>query len=529
MQGVYGAGEGGDAAHHRLQHEAGMMARRGVFAARPPCAGVESVSPPSRQLSPMPSFPMPSNSALSTSALLNPAPSNCAPSNCAPSRRLPPCDLLLRVHARVLALRHVVVQRFAPCLASHFRRSLAMMLPLCLAACAGTVPPPTPSASHAGIPLAGERGDGGRVRPRPIVIAHRGASGYRPEHTLEAYALAIQQGADFIEPDLVATRDGVLIARHENELSDTTDVADHPEFAGRRTTKRIDGERKTGWFSEDFTLAEIKTLRARERIPQLRPRNTDYDGQFEIPTLQEILALLEREAHAGRAVGIYPETKHPTWFAREGTRIDGSPIGISLGQTLVDTLVAHGFTDASRVHIQSFEVENLLELRHTIMPRAGVDFPLVQLLGHPERDAPHDIALHAADGDDLQAIYAGLAGVTVKGLGMQTRYRDLATPAGLGWMQVHYASGIGPPKQLVLAGRGQASTLVADAHAAGLRVHPYTSRAESRFLLPGFDDVQAETDALFALGVVGVFIDHPDIGVAARARAESMPETTPAR
>src|SRR5262245_52951941 len=183
----------------------------------------------------------------------------------------------------------------------------------------------------------------------PIVIGHRGASGYRPEHTLPAYELAIGMGADYIEPDLVSTKDRVLVARHENEIGGTTDVAAHPEFAGRRTTKVIDGVSVTGWFTEDFTLAELKTLRARERLPELRPANTVFDGQFEIPTLQEVITLARR-----KGVGIYPETKHPTYF-------DG--IGLSLEEPLVATLRANGLDRRSaRVFVQSFETANLKEL-----------------------------------------------------------------------------------------------------------------------------------------------------------------------
>ena len=198
----------------------------------------------------------------------------------------------------------------------------------------------------------------------PIVIAHRGASGYRPEHTLAAYELGARMGADYIEPDLVSTMDGVLVARHENEISGTTDVAGHPEFAARRTTRTIDGVTLTGWFTEDFTLAELKTLRARERIPQLRPRNTVYDGRYEIPTLDEVIALARR-----LQVGIYPETKHPTHFRG---------IGLPLEEPLVHSL--EGFDGP--VYVQSFEAESLQRVR------ARIDVPLVQLLAGPAELEP---------------------------------------------------------------------------------------------------------------------------------------------
>jgi glycerophosphoryl diester phosphodiesterase len=196
---------------------------------------------------------------------------------------------------------------------------------------------------------------------KPIVIAHRGASGLRPEHTLGAYELAIDQGADFIEPDLVPTRDGVLVARHENNIADTTDVAAHPEFARRKATKTIDGQPQTGWFTEDFTLAELKTLRAKERLPKLRPGNTAYDGQFQVPTLDEVIALAKR-----RGVGIYPETKHPSYFRS---------IGLPLEDRLLAALRTAGWDSAhAPVFIQSFEVANLKALR----PRTGVR--LIQLM-----------------------------------------------------------------------------------------------------------------------------------------------------
>lgn len=395
---------------------------------------------------------------------------------------------------------------------------------LCFTGAAVAGPVPTPAAPMSEPSSA----------PRPIVIAHRGASGYRPEHTLEAYRLAIAQGADFIEPDLVATRDGELVVRHENEISGTTDVAAHPEFADRKTTKTIDGETLTGWFSEDFTLAELKTLRAKERIPQIRPDNTRYDGQYPIATLREVIALVRQESRDGRAIGIYPETKHPTWFAHEGRRLDGSPIGISLGQKLIDTLVDEGFTDPRRVYIQSFEVANLIELAREIMPRAGVDLPLVQLYGDFERDRPYDVVYHLGRGEDPASRYRGLEREIPGGLNAGTRYAALTEPAALAWMRRHYASGLGPSKSGLLprapapAGAaglktrntGYVHPLLGRALALGLQVHPYTVRAEAPFLSQSAGGVDqnalGEALQLYALGVQGLFIDQPDIGVAAR-------------
>lgn len=319
---------------------------------------------------------------------------------------------------------------------------------------------------------------------RAIVIAHRGASGDRPEHTLAAYDLAIDQGADFIEPDLVPTRDGHLVARHENNITDTTDVAARPEFAARRTTRTIDGETQTGWFTEDFTLAELKTLRAKERLPQLRPGNTRYDGQFEVPTLEEVIALAERRsAESGRTIGIYPETKHPSYFRS---------IGLPLEERLVAALKAAGWDRADApVFIQSFEVDNLKRLHR--MTRV----PLIQLMasagGPADGAAPSYAAMTTADG--LRAIAA-------------------------------YAAGIGPEKAMIQPGDGAPTTLVADAHAAGLKLHPWTFRAESFFLPPSLKAggpaergrMDAEVRRFLALGVDGVFSDHPGIAVAARDR-----------
>lgn len=335
----------------------------------------------------------------------------------------------------------------------------------------------------------------------PIVIGHRGASGFRPEHTLEAYELAVYQGADFIEPDLVPTKDGVLIARHENAMAiinpetgelveATTDVADRPEFADRLTTKVIDGREVTGWFTEDFTLAEIKTLRAVERLPQLR--STEFDGFFEVPTLAEIIELANRlEQVTGRKIGIYPETKHPTFFAEEGTLLDGTPININLGERLIETLVENDYTDPSRIFIQSFEVGNLRELAETIMPAAGVDLPIVQLLGGG--GAPYDFV---ASGDDRT-------------------YADLATPEGLAEIAT-YADGIGPSKGLIVQTQDDElvpTSLVEDAHAVGLLVHPYTFRDESVFLAEAYNEnPELEYELFIRLGVDGYFTDFPITG-----------------
>ncbi|MFA6300030.1 MAG: glycerophosphodiester phosphodiesterase [Nocardioides sp.] len=327
----------------------------------------------------------------------------------------------------------------------------------------------------------------------PIVIGHRGASGYRPEHTLASYRLAIRLGADYVEPDLVSTKDGVLVARHENEISGTTDVADHAEFAARRTTKTIDGRAVTGWFTEDFTLAELKTLRAKERLPQVRPDNTRYDGRFEIPTLVEVLQLVREESkRTGRSIGVYPETKHPTYF---------DSIGLSLEEPLVRTLDRFGLDrKRSKVIIQSFETANLRDL-DTMTP-----VPLAQLVD--ASGAPYDLV---AAGDSRT-------------------YRDLVTPSGLAEI-AEYADGLGANKDLVLprdpatGATGEPSRLVADAHRRGLVVHVWTVRDENLFMATNFrrgvdplakGDVRAEVVALLDAGVDGIFADYPDSAVDAR-------------
>ena len=347
------------------------------------------------------------------------------------------------------------------------------------------VPPAQAVPVEASQPVAVEQVD------VPIVIGHRGASGYRPEHTLAAYRLAIRQGADYIEPDLVSTRDGVLVARHENEISGTTDVAEHPEFTDRKATKVIDGVATTGWFTEDFTLAELKTLRATERLPQVRPDNTEYDGRFEVPTLHEVLNLVRSESRRwGREIGIYPETKHPTYF---------DSIGLSLEEPLVAALRKYDLDDADDpVVIQSFETANLREL-DTL-----VNAPIAQLVNASGR--PWDFVVS----------------------GDPRTYRDLTSPKNLAWVAT-YADGVGAHKDLVLPRTGGAtstpSAFVTDAHAAGLLVHVWTLRAENQFMATNFrvgtdpnafGDLTAETQAFLDAGVDGVFADHPDLAVTAR-------------
>ncbi|MBV8540814.1 MAG: glycerophosphodiester phosphodiesterase [Pseudonocardiales bacterium] len=327
-----------------------------------------------------------------------------------------------------------------------------------------------------------------------ILIGHRGAAGYRPEHTLACYELAARLGADFLEPDLVVTSDGVLVCRHEPEIGDTTDVAGHPEFASRKTTRMLDGEAVTGWFTEDFTLAELKTLRAVERLPHIRQHNTLFDGRYEIPTFQELLDLRTRlsgELH--RELGVYPETKHPTFF---------SHAGLPLEPRLLEILRRNRLNrpDAP-VFVQSFEVTNLMWLRE-----AGLRTKSVQLL--------------AASGAPFDTVAAG-RGPT---------YAELSTPEGLRGI-ARYAQGIGPDKLQVIPRKadgtlGCTTTLVADAHHASLVVHPYTFRAENDFLPVDYQSSAVPTDYGRAIdeqttylraGLDGLFTDQADISVIARA------------
>jgi glycerophosphoryl diester phosphodiesterase len=333
---------------------------------------------------------------------------------------------------------------------------------------------------------------------RVLVIGHRGAAGYRPEHTLASYELAARMGADYIEPDLVTTKDHVLVARHEPNITDTTNVADHPEFAARKTTKTIDGLAQTGWFTDDFTLAELKTLRAKERLPLVRQRNTLYDGRYPVPTFQEVIDLskrLSKELH--RDIGIYPETKHPTYFRDEG---------LPLEEPLVQTLNRNGLNrTGAKVFVQSFEISNIKALNKVL------HVPIVQLL-----DAPN---LKPAD---------------VVKAGGSTTYGDMATAAGLKDI-AKYADGVGPAKAYIVprdaAGNSlPPTTFVADAHKAGLVVHPYTFRNENQFLplelrSGGGADPNAygkafdEDIQFFKLGIDGLFTDNSDTAVAARAES----------
>lgn len=300
----------------------------------------------------------------------------------------------------------------------------------------------------------------------PLVIGHRGASAYRPEHTLASYELAIEQGADFVEPDLVPTKDGVLVARHENEISGTTDVAAHPEFADRRTTKTIDGLKVTGWFTEDFSLAELKTLRAKERLPKLRTANAALDGRYEIPTFEEILTMLDRHNKASKkAVGVYPEAKHPTYFRQVNLPLEGR---------IVDLLKKHGYeAHPDRVFLQCFEPAGCREFWML------TKLPIVQLLDTNEEG------------------------------------RRLTTPEGLKEVRT-YADAVGLTKDLVIprpGGKlGEPSNVVRDAHAAGSKVHVWTFRPEDVFLPTDLKGKpEEEIQRFVAAGIDGLFTDAPDV------------------
>ncbi|GMM92107.1 glycerophosphodiester phosphodiesterase [Qipengyuania sp. MTN3-11] len=349
-------------------------------------------------------------------------------------------------------------------------RRLLLIVAAALAAPAAAQPAPKPAPE----PATGDM----------LIIAHRGASGERPEHTLAAYERAIDQGADYIEPDLVVTKDLVLVARHETELSDTTDVAAREEFAERKRTKDIEGRMVSGWFAEDFTLAELRTLRVTERMPELRPQNVRFDGLYQVPTFDEIVALVEaKEAETGRTIGLYPELKHPTLLLQQA--------GIDTVDLLVTALRKHDLDDADDpVFVQIFEVGPLQRLDRM------VDVPLVLLIS--SEGGPFDEPA--------------------------MRWAQMMTPSGLAEI-ADYADGIGPYMGHVLAPDGTPSALVADAHAAGLTVHPWTVRKENGFLPPalrrGSDpaargDAEALIGLLVAAGVDGYFTDDPALAVAVR-------------
>ncbi len=351
---------------------------------------------------------------------------------------------------------------------------------LSLAACQTSTPPPikTTSASNT-----------------PIVIAHRGASGYRPEHTLEAYKLAIEQGADFIEPDLVMTKDGHFIARHENEISSTTNVADHPEFADRKTTKSVEGPSHEGWFSEDFTLAELKTLRAKERLPEFRPQNTAFDNKFDVPTLEDIISFTREQSKIhNRPIGLYIELKHPAYF---------SSIDLAMEDAFLKVLEDFDLNTTQAdipIFIQCFWPQSLMQMREK------TPLPLVFLI---LSQSPPESVLKANGISQWSEIYS------LEGL---KRMRN-------------FADGVGPSLDLVLPkivdGEHIPSTLIEDAHQAGLKVHAWTLRAENMALPEAYrtgstdqadyaiqrGNIEKLARDLFDVGIDGLFTDNPDLVV----------------
>ncbi|WP_433051803.1 glycerophosphodiester phosphodiesterase [Dactylosporangium sp. CS-033363] len=358
---------------------------------------------------------------------------------------------------------------------------------------AGAAVLPAALVSPAVANAADSQTDRDRHRPaRPLVIGHRGASGHRPEHTLASYRLAIDLGADFIEPDLVPTKDGQLVARHENEIGGTTDVSTKPQFASRKTTKTVDGVAVTGWFTEDFTLAELKTLRAVERLPAVRTHNTIYNGLFQIPTFQEVIDLAREEGkRVGRTIGVYPETKHPTYF---------NSIGLALEPLVARVLKRNNLAGRNAaVFLQSFEPTSIKKLRGL------VDTPSVVLLDAAGQ--PFDF----------------------KTSGDPRTWADLAKPAGLDYLKA-FTDGVGATKNLVIARDTagnllQPTPLIHDAHARGLKVHAWTFRNENQFLplnlrvgddLNAWGNILEEVRVFLAAGLDGVFADYPDTAFLAR-------------
>ncbi|MFI0942057.1 glycerophosphodiester phosphodiesterase [Streptomyces sp. NPDC021020] len=353
----------------------------------------------------------------------------------------------------------------------------------------------TSAAAQSGPAQSGGRGHGAPQLPVPTIVGHRGSAGYRPEHTFGSYEYALAIGADVVEQDVVPTRDGHLVCRHEPEIGGTTDVADHKEFASRRTTKTIDGTATTGWFTEDFTLAELKRLRAVERLPAVRPHNTIYNGRWDIPTFAEVLEWAEKEGRKrGRPVWLHTETKHPTYFRG---------IGLPLEERLVTQLRQYGRHRADAPQfLQSFEAQSL------------------QRLGRLGAEAAKIFLLNGLTSQPWDFVVAG----------DKRTVADLVTPAGLKWI-AGFAQGIGPTTDVVIprdaAGRLlRPTTVVRDAHRAGLVLHPFTARNENQFLPADFQvgtDPNAYGDPIaafrtwFATGIDGLFTDNADTAVLARA------------
>ena len=355
------------------------------------------------------------------------------------------------------------------------------MLVLLAAGCAGG--PTLPAAAKPAAAAA------------PLIIGHRGAPARRPEHTLASYRQAIADGADFIEPDLVITRDGVLIARHENEISGTTDVAAHAEFADRRATKSVDGTEMTGWFTEDFTWAELRTLRARERLPQIRPSSASFDGAFGLLALPDLLRLLDEAGEdAGVRPGLVIEIKHATYF---------ESVGLPLDELLARDLAEGGWSAAAdRLTVEAFEESVLARVRARGV--GGESVFLLEASGSPFDEV-------AANGADARL------------------YADHLTDAGLAALAAR-VDGISVDKGLILPtdehGRADApSDLVTRAHEAGLLVFCWTLRSENRFLPKNFrygggpsatGDYESEWQRILGTGIDGVFADQPDLAVAVR-------------
>lgn len=334
--------------------------------------------------------------------------------------------------------------------------------------------------------------------PKILVIGHRGASALRPEHTLASYQKAIDDGADFIEPDLVSTKDGVLVTRHENEIGGTTNVSTLTQFADRKITKNIDGKDLTGWFTEDFTLSELQQLKTRERIPEFRPANTAYNDLYPVPTLEQVIELAEANyKKTGKIIGLYIETKHPTYFKNQK---------LAMEDTLLKTLAKYKYTrDIAPVYLQSFEVSNLKYLKDQLDLHKTIKHVQIIQLYDAKTSQPADFVES----------------------GETKTYADLATAQGLKDV-AKYANGVGPSKGYILnfndKGSVQTTSFISDAHTAGLKVHPYTFRPENNYLpkpLKCSQDKPAERcpsgalkefEAYFKAGVDGVFTDDPALG-----------------